>query len=263
MTRATSGLEKTGDLDDIGGMDDGNGINDDDGEGDDGEGGDGRAESGAVARGFVVVVRVLVAALFLLAAGALGFAFAGGGTPTPTDNSVAAGLARDMTDHHAQAVDMATIVQGRTTDSAIRYLATDIALGQTNQMGQMQGWLNVWKLSIGRSGQPMAWMNQSHGTMQMGDGSTMDPSLMTLQANGLMPGMATQADVNRLRTLPVKQADVLFLQLMIAHHQGGVAMCQVAIDETKEPAVVNLCRTIVASQTLEITQMTQLLNQRS
>jgi uncharacterized protein (DUF305 family) len=109
----------------------------------------------------------------------------------------------------------------------------------------------------------MAWMNQSHSTMQMGNGSTMNPSMMQLQANGLMPGMATQAEVNQLRTLPVKQADVLFLKLMIAHHKGGVAMCQVAIDETKVPVVDNLCRTIVASQTLEITQMTQLLDQRS
>jgi uncharacterized protein (DUF305 family) len=253
-----SGLEKTGERDDIGGMD---GDDFDHNEDDGGDGGDDARPAG---RGVVVVVRVLVGVLFLLAAGALGFAFAGGGTPTPTDNSAAAGLARDMTDHHAQAVDMATIVQGRTTDADIRYLATDIALGQTNQMGQMQGWLNVWKLSIGRSGPPMAWMNQSHGGgMQMGDGSTMDPSLMTLQADGLMPGMATQAQVNELRTLPVKQADVLFLKLMIAHHKGGVAMCQVALDETKVPVVDNLCRTIVASQTLEITQMTQMLNQRS
>jgi uncharacterized protein (DUF305 family) len=260
MARAMSGLEKTGERDDTGGMDgDDFDNNEDDGGGDDEGGGDERPAGGGV----VVVVRVLVGVLFLLAAGALGFAFAGGGTPTPTDNSVAAGLARDMTDHHAQAVDMATIVQGRTTDADIRYLATDIALGQTSQMGQMQGWLNVWKLSIGRSGPPMAWMNQSHSTMQMGNGSTMNPSMMQLQANGLMPGMATQAEVNQLRTLPVKQADVLFLKLMIAHHKGGVAMCQVAIDETKVPVVDNLCRTIVASQTLEITQMTQLLDQRS
>ena len=257
MTRAMSGLEKTGNLDDTGGMD-GDDFDNNEDDGDDG-GDDARPVGGGV----VVVVRVLVGVLFLLAAGALGFAFAGGGTPTPTDNSVAAGLARDMTDHHAQAVDMATIVQGRTTDADIRYLATDIALGQTNQMGQMQGWLNVWKLSIGRSGAPMAWMNSSHSTMQMGNGSTMDPSMMTLQANGLMPGMATQAQVNELRTLPVKQADVLFLKLMIAHHKGGVAMCQAAIAQTKEPVVVHLCRTIVASQTLEITQMTQMLNQRS
>ena len=239
------------------------GPKDDDDPGDDGpDDNDDSDVVGAGSRLFLTVVRGLVVVLFLAAAGALGYAFAGG-TPTPTDNSVAAGLARDMIDHHAQAVDMATIVQQRTTDADLRYLATDIALGQTNQMGQMQGWLNEWKLPIGRTGQPMAWMNSSGHGMQMGQGVSMDPALMKLQANGLMPGMATQAEVNQLRTLPVAQMDVLFLKLMIAHHTGGVAMAQVAIAETKEPVVVALCKTIVASQTLEITQMTQILQARS
>jgi uncharacterized protein (DUF305 family) len=208
-----------------------------------------------------VVRLVLVALLFVVGVLVVG-SLTSSGQATPADNSVAAGLARDMTDHHAQAVDMATIIQARTQDPEIRTLATDIALGQTNQMGQMQGWLNEWNLSIGRSGQPMAWMNQGNG-MQMGGANSMDPSLMTLQPNGLMPGMATQAEVNQLRTLPVKQADVLFLKLMIAHHRGGVAMAQVAIAETKERVVVNLCRTIVTSQQSEIVQMTQMLQQRS
>jgi uncharacterized protein (DUF305 family) len=184
------------------------------------------------------------------------------GPVAPGDNSVAAGLARDMIDHHAQAVDMATIIQARTKDPAIRTLATDIALTQTNQMGQMQGWLNDWNLSLGRSGPQMAWMNRDGG-MHMGGGSTMDPSLMRLRPDGLMPGMATQAQVNQLRTLPSAEADKLFLQLMIAHHRGGVAMAQTALAETTERVVVRLCRTIVTDQQLEIVQKTQMLQERA
>jgi uncharacterized protein (DUF305 family) len=224
------------------------------------EGGDG--EGSGVSRAAWTIRLVLVGVLIVIVA-AVGISFARSGPSTPTDDSVAAGLARDMIDHHAQAVDMATIVQGRTTDPAIRYLATDIALTQTNQMGQMQGWLNLWNLSLGRIGPPMAWMGAGTHSMKMGDGSTMDPSLMNLQPNGLMPGMATQAQVNQLRALPPKEADVLFLKLMIAHHRGGVAMAQAALAQTKVPVVVRLCQTIVASQKLEILQMTQLLQQRS
>ncbi len=172
----------------------------------------------------------------------------------------AAGLARDMIDHHAQAVDMASIVQGRTTDSAIRYLATDILLTQTNQMGQMQGWLNVWGLSLGRSGQPMEWMSGHHhdGT----SAGSVPASATHLRPDGLMPGMATQAQVNQLRSLPPAKADILFLQLMIAHHQGGVSMAEMALAETKEPVVVRLCRTIVNTQQNEIAQMNQMLKER-
>jgi uncharacterized protein (DUF305 family) len=231
---------------------------------DDGELEDDDLEDGGAARANQAsrLIRLVLAGVLILIVAVVAVSFARSGPATPSDNSVAAGLARDMTDHHAQAVDMATIIQARTTDPAIRSLATDIALTQTNQMGQMQGWLNVWGLSLGRSGPAMAWMNQGGG-MNMGAGSTMDPSMMRLRPDGLMPGMATQAQVNQLRTLPPAQADRLFLQLMIAHHRGGVAMAETALAETKEPVVVHLCRTIVTDQQLEIIQMTQMLQERA
>ena len=215
-------------------------------------------------RAVTLIRLLLVGVLFFVAVVVVGFVVAPG-QATPGDNSVAAGLARDMTDHHAQAVDMATIIQGRTHDPAIRFLATDIALTQANQMGQMQGWLNDWNLSIGRSGAPMQWMKPARDGMSMGAGGSpvVPVSMMVLQPDGLMPGMATQAQVNQLRTLPVQQADVLFLRLMISHHRGGVTMAQVALAETKERVVVNLCRTIVTSQNAEIVQMSQLLKERT
>jgi uncharacterized protein (DUF305 family) len=131
-------------------------------------------------------------------------------------------------------------------------------------MGQMQGWLNDWNLSLGRSGPPMAWMSKVASGMNMtGGGSAsepaMDPSLMTLRPDGLMPGMATQAQVNQLSSLPPAQADILFLKLMINHHRGGVAMAQTAIAGTKVRVVVNLCRSMVTDQQNEIVQMTQML----
>jgi uncharacterized protein (DUF305 family) len=110
----------------------------------------------------------------------------------------------------------------------------------------------------------MQWMGDAGKGMQMGGmTSDVDPTMMILRSDGLMPGMATQAQVNQLRTLPPKQADVLFLTLMIAHHKGGVAMAQVALDETKVRVVVNLCRTIVVGQKNEIIQMTEMLQQRT
>jgi uncharacterized protein (DUF305 family) len=227
---------------------------------DDEFGADGREEPGR-RTGRVLRYTILVLVLMVLA-GIGGFALHGQGTPA--DDSVAAGLARDMTDHHAQGVDMAEIVQGRTRNPAIRNLATDIILTQTNQMGQMQGWLDDWGLSLGRSGPAMAWMtgrNTGHG-MQMGNATaTIPENLMKLQPDGLMPGMATAAQIDQLRTLPVADADKLFLRLMIAHHQGGIAMAQAAIDLTTVPVVVALCRTIVASQQSEVQQMTQMLQQ--
>src|SRR5688572_8417714 len=62
----------------------------------------------------------------------------------PSDTSAEAGFARDMIAHHEQAVEMALLIRDRTDDPIIRTMATDMILTQTNQMGQMMGWLNVW-----------------------------------------------------------------------------------------------------------------------
>ncbi len=215
-------------------------------------------------RGLQIGALALAAVLALVIAAIVGRTTAG--THSPGDSSAAAGFARDMTDHHAQAVDMATIIGQRTQSADIRSLATDIALTQTNQMGQMQGWLNQWGLSLGRSGPPMTWMDGNTG-MDMSHASTttrpvIDAALMRPLADGRMPGMATNAQINQLRTLPVDRADILFLQLMIAHHTAGIAMAQMAQALTREPVVDHLAATMVSGQQGEITQMTQMLQQR-
>jgi len=173
----------------------------------------------------------------------------------PADSSAEAGFARDMLDHHAQAVDLATLLRDRTQDTDLRYLATDIALTQSNQMGQMQGWLNLWGLTVGRSGEPMQWMAAEHTGHGTDSGSMLDE-------NGLMPGMATQDEVNEVRSLPTDQADIRFLQLMIEHHRGGVSMAQAAIDLADDPVVLRLARTVVAGQQIEIELMQDMLTER-
>ncbi len=180
-------------------------------------------------------------------------------TSTPSDSSAAAGFARDMIDHHAQGVNMASIIEGRTQDADVRQVATDIVLTQTNQMGQMQGWLNLWGLDIGRSGQPMQWM-QGHAAEHQLSGLTSADT--RVDANGLMPGMATQAQINQLSSLPTKQADILFLQLMIKHHEGGISMAKAVIDLTDQKVVAALAENIIESQQREITLMQSMLKER-
>jgi uncharacterized protein (DUF305 family) len=222
------------------------------------------AEGGRLgSRTLQVGALVLAGILVVLIAAIVGRTTAGG--HSPGDSSVAAGFARDMTDHHAQAVDLATIIGQRTHDPDLRALATDIALTQTNQMGQMQGWLNQWGRSLGRSGPPMGWMTSPGMDMQHASGSStpaIDPALMRPLSDGRMPGMATAAQVNELRTLPEDKAEVLFLQLMIAHHKAGIAMAQMAEALTREPVVDHLAAAMVAGQEAEITQMTQMLSAR-
>jgi uncharacterized protein (DUF305 family) len=197
------------------------------------------------------LTRVLwaIIAVAVLAVGVAGGFYWGNrsdsGPSTPGVNSVDAGFARDMATHHQQAIVMAGYVRDHRNTLAVANSAYDIETAQSVQMGEMEGWLDDWGVSR-TSGTPMSWMHDSH--MHMG-------------ANGLMPGMATPAQVNKLLSSHGKAMDILFLQLMIHHHQGGVAMARYAEAHAQEPYVRNLAGNMVATQSDEIIQMEQMLRQ--
>lgn len=80
--------------------------------------------------------------------------------------------------------------------------------------------------------------------------------------DGLMAGMASRAMVQELADLPLDEAERRFLSLMIAHHWGGVAMAQGALDQDVPYQVATLAEAIVVSQRSEIDFMSQLLVER-
>ena len=77
-----------------------------------------------------------------------------------------------------------------------------------------------------------------------------------------MPGMATPAEMARLRSLSGRALDVYFLQLMIRHHQGGVPMAREGADRASVGYVPNLATKIAAAQTAETATMEQMLRTR-
>jgi uncharacterized protein (DUF305 family) len=194
-----------------------------------------------------VLIGVIVAALLVLA-GSAGWLLRGGGSSNPANpvaGSVDAGFAQDMTVHHIQAVTMAGYERDNTSDPQMKVLAYDIETSQQFQVGQMSGWLDVWGLSR-NDPHPMLWMGAQHAAHVV---------------NGLMPGMATPAEMNKLESLHGNALDVLFLQLMIRHHQGGVPMAQYAQQHAKEPYVRSLAQSILGDQQPQVIQMEQLLRQ--
>jgi uncharacterized protein (DUF305 family) len=164
------------------------------------------------------------------------------GIIAPGEDSAEAGFTRDMMVHHAQAVQMAELVRDRTESEEIRTLAADIALTQQAQIGQMQGWLAVWGLPPTGTEPAMTWMG--HPT------------------EGRMPGMASPEEINNLQKASPEEADVLFLQLMIPHHEAALPMAEAILAETDRPEVERLAGAIGASQRGEIELMKGLLQQR-
>jgi uncharacterized protein (DUF305 family) len=82
-----------------------------------------------------------------------------------------------------------------------------------------------------------------------------------MSSHGPMMGMATVEQVYALDTLPVAEAEIAFLQLMIRHHQGGVAMARTVLNQTTRPELPRLANSIVIGQQSEISYMKELLLQ--
>lgn len=170
----------------------------------------------------------------------------------PSEASADAGFARDMQIHHTQAVEMSMLVLERTDDPGVRSMAYDLALTQQQQNGQMFAWLRQWGLPQTSVAGSMAWMHDTphglHGRSVAG------------AVAGPMPGMASAADVERLRNAAGRDADTIFLTLMISHHQGGVIMAEAAVQRAATEDVRSLATKMVAAQATEITAMRQLLD---
>ena len=66
----------------------------------------------------------------------------------PLDTSADVGFLRDMSAHHAQAVEMALIIYAKTEDPKLKTVAYDMAVTQQGQIGRMDGWLAAWDLPM-------------------------------------------------------------------------------------------------------------------
>jgi uncharacterized protein (DUF305 family) len=196
-----------------------------------------------------LVVVCILAVAALVAAGTTGWLIGSGADTTTASvavNSVDAGFARDMSTHHTQAIEMANYARDYSSDPSIKILARDIETQQYFQLGQMQGYLDGWNLARTSDQPVMGWMGGA----------------AHLESDGLMPGMATPAQMDQLERLTGQALDVDFLQLMLHHHQGGLPMAQYAAAHATQPYVRLLAEKMAETQSREIVQMEQLLRER-
>jgi uncharacterized protein (DUF305 family) len=174
----------------------------------------------------------------------VGIGYVGGiVTPTlraPGNESAEAGFARDMSTHHAQAVAMAMLEVQNGSDPAVIQLAYNIALAQQNEIGQMAVWLQDWHLLPTGDRTAMSWM----------------PGPKVTLINGLMPGMASLDQMNELTAARGTASDILFCQLMLNHHVGGIHMVEGILQLTHNTQVHSLATTMLRDQQGEVILLT-------
>jgi uncharacterized protein (DUF305 family) len=109
-------------------------------------------------------------------------------------------------------------------------LAERIQAAQQPEIEQLQRWLDDWGVAAD-------------------DGAGMDHG----------DGMMTDDDLAALDAARGPEASRLFLEQMIAHHEGAIEMAQEQIAEGRDTDAIALARAIVEAQGAEIAEMTGIL----
>jgi uncharacterized protein (DUF305 family) len=199
--------------------------------------------------GWGVAVLACALALGVVASGAASLlhGWRAAPSPIPPPDAVDVGFARAMLQHHSQAVMLAQMMRdGRAT--GLDRLVRDIEATQLLELGQMQGWLALWRPPTATK-PGMDWLLEA--------GVPLTPALSRYlldcrrAATGML-GAPTTDELKRLQTLDGRPRDRLFLELMKRHHEGGLPMARVAAAYAGSAAVRELADRIVIEQSREI-----------
>lgn len=139
-------------------------------------------------------------------------------------------FAEMMIPHHQQAVDMSDLALKKSTNPSVLDLAKRIKDGQSAEIIQMQSWL----------------------------GSSESNSMMSDHSGHSMGGMLTDEELSKLESASGAEFDKLFLEGMIAHHEGAIDMSRMIKDTTtKEINAFGV--NVVEVQSAEIREMKEIL----
>lgn len=162
----------------------------------------------------------------------------------PDDVKIPAGAIHTVADvhfmqgmiaHHAQAIDMSKLAEKHSRDTRLIRFAQKIDQSQATEIRQMEGWLH--------------------------DRDQWVPDTASYR-NIRMTGMLTDEEMERLSRARGRDFDRLFLELMIRHHEGALAMVADLFRSPRAAQDVDVnvfANEVHLVQTIEIGLMRQML----
>lgn len=165
-------------------------------------------------------------------------------TPAATGSGQAAGnnaddvtFAQGMVPHHQQAIDMAKLVSSRSQNPKVLDLAKKVEAAQDPEITKMNEWLKAW-------GAPAA---------------TSMPGMDHGSGHGSMQGMMSAEDMKMLEQAKGAAFDKMWLEMMIKHHEGAVAMAKTELEKGSSSDAKKLAQVIIDAQQKEIAEMQGML----
>jgi uncharacterized protein (DUF305 family) len=156
--------------------------------------------------------------------------------PAYTEADVA--FVHGMIAHHEQALAMTALVEARAERDDLDLLAERMDVSQRDEIAQLETWLS-----------------------DRDEEATVDGSVHVAH-DELMPGMLTTEEFAQLEAARGGEFDRLFLQYMIRHHEGAVAMVEQLLtggDGGQESQMFQLAQHVGMDQQVEIARMKQVL----
>lgn len=169
-----------------------------------------------------------------------------------------------MIHHHAQALQMTALIDDRSRSAGVHQMGLRMEISQRDEIRLMGSWLRERGLDVvdvvleeGPMQGMMAGM-EDHAAMGHDMGGDMEGGLMA------MPGMLSPEQMKQLREAEGDAFDQLFLEYMIQHHTGAIAMVEklYSTPGAAQDSKVNQFATDVdVDQRAEIDRMRMLLAQ--
>ncbi|MFE2041882.1 DUF305 domain-containing protein [Streptomyces sp. NPDC059477] len=148
-------------------------------------------------------------------------------------NSADVSYARMMIEHHTQALEMTELASEQAESEAVKGLAERIAAAQEPEIAAMEAWLT----RHGKDGEDDSGSSHDHASM---------------------PGMATEGQLESLRSAKGSAFDQLFLTLMITHHEGAITMATDVKGQGNNIQIEEMADDVIAQQTSEIGRMQEM-----
>jgi uncharacterized protein (DUF305 family) len=161
-----------------------------------------------------------------------------------------------MIPHHEQALALSGLVLDASgVRERTRALAEFIVADQTAEIETMRAWQNAWRGAIPAGGSSGG--HDDHGGAQAAAGAV--PTGCGDHPHTQMKGMASAEQLAALDAAEGGAAERLFLDLMIAHHEGALEMAESAVREGTNAYVRSSGKHVLVEQQREIAAMTALL----
>jgi uncharacterized protein (DUF305 family) len=133
-----------------------------------------------------------------------------------------------MIEHHQGAVDMAKMAESKAQHTELKTLATSMITDQQREITQMKQWREQWYAG--------------------------KPSAMNMDMPGMKDSMKGM-NMDHMKSMSGNEFDMMFIDMMIPHHQGGVVMANEALQKAEHAEIKTLSQAIISAQNAEIKTM--------